>query len=218
MRRSTTNSIRRLIERPRVRTGLSQTRTAEQQLSCTRRMTPGLPHRRYVHQGVNVRPLHMQNLHSMTEASYIPDQQPQNLPPDHMSLDASQFGYRVVPLSNECRYTSTATTTNTDTMHEYFEFMDPPTAPSSIPESSVHLVNEVMVGTVLDIIESQREWDQLLAEEADHPPHFECWKEDPYLEEMEHSDAHLEYLHFHHDIGRRRDHTTLDDDDDDATT
>ena len=210
MRRSTTNSIRRLIERPRVRTRLSQTRTAEEQLSCTRRMTPGLPHRRYVHQGVNVRPLHMQNLHSMTEASYIPDQQPNSLPPDLMSLDASQFGYRVVPLSNECRYTSTATTTNTDTMHEYFEFMDPPTAPSSIPESSVHLVNEVMVGTVLDIIESQREWDQLLAEEADHPPHFECWKEDPYLEEVESGDEGLQELHSHDISNNDDDHVKQD--------
>lgn len=153
---------------------------------------------RYLHQSVNVRPMDMSNLHSWSEAAYFPD--PKDLKVNNEGdLDASQFGYRVVPLSQECVYTSTMSVSSYDD-YDPVEDIDEPYDNFYDEDNSLEVSRDnidVSSSAALDTIEAHREWDKLLAEEADHPPHFECLKEDPYLEDRETYDNVWNELHTH---------------------
>jgi hypothetical protein len=137
---------------------------------------------------------------SLSEAPYFPSEFHDG------DLDAGHFGYRMVVPKCGRRYTSTLSRDAFEEDYdEYTMFMSSPTPVTSSNLGSVAAVGPFVTGlctltagtdAVVDIIASQREWDEILENDLTRP-HFECLKEDPYLSDYESGDQVLHELHTH---------------------
>jgi hypothetical protein len=100
-------------------------------------------------------------------------------------LDPCDFGYRVVtpPTEDAFIYTdSSSYTTETSGGGAYSSFHEPVT--TSTLGSIVSYEDDASYAAQ-EVLAAQQEWDALMAVEAStRPPHFEYYKEDPYVSEQ----------------------------------